>query len=138
MDDAGPAGVVLISFGSTVNLEKIDPYYSKIFFEVIKKHKNVRFILKWSGPYPNGYEDGLDNLLTDKWLPQRELLSKLLSILTIVINMMPFFHNCIFCLGHPKLKTFVTHGGLNSIQEATFYGMPMIVMPLFAGVLLET
>lgn len=54
---------------------------------------------------------------------------------------MPFFQNYVFLLGHPNLKTFVTHGGLNSIQEATFYGLPMIVMPLFAGifpVLLET
>jgi hypothetical protein len=76
MDEAGPGGVVFISFGSTIRLEKIPQYYSKIFFEVVKKHKNVRFLMKWNGPYPKEYETGLDNLLTSDWLPQRELLSK--------------------------------------------------------------
>lgn len=97
MDGAGSAGVVLISFGSTVNLQKVDPYYGNIFFQVIKKHKNVRFILKWNGPYPNGYENGLDNLLSDVWLPQRELLSKLIIILTIfTVRSAIFSKLCIF------------------------------------------
>lgn len=33
MDGADQEGVVLISFGSTVRLEQVAPYYSKIFFE---------------------------------------------------------------------------------------------------------
>jgi len=108
MDKAGPAGVVLISFGSTIRLEKVPLHYKKVFFELIKKHKDVRFLMRWSGPLLEGYEDGLDNLLASDWLPQRELLR------------------------HPNLRAFVTHGGLNSVQEATYYGVPLIVLPLFA------
>ena len=35
-------------------------------------------------------------------------------------------------LGHPKIRLFITHGGLNSKQEAVYHGVPFIVMPVFA------
>lgn len=35
-------------------------------------------------------------------------------------------------LGHPATKVFVTHGGLNSIYEASFHGVAMVLIPLFA------
>lgn len=34
--------------------------------------------------------------------------------------------------GHSKLKLFITHGGISSILEATYHGIPIIGMPLFA------
>lgn len=112
MDEAGPDGVVLISFGSTIPLEKLPSHYADIFFGLMMKHKKVRFLLKWKGPLPDKYANVTSNVLPSDWLPQREILR------------------------HPKLKAFVSHGGLNSIQEATYYGVPLIVMPLFAGMLL--
>jgi hypothetical protein len=75
MDEAGTGGVVLITFGSTVPIEDIPPYYMHMFFKLIRKHENVRFLMKWKGPLPKGYERGIDNLLPSEWLPQRELLS---------------------------------------------------------------
>jgi glucuronosyltransferase len=33
---------------------------------------------------------------------------------------------------HPKVKVFITHGGLNSMTEAIYSGTPTVAVPLFA------
>jgi len=35
-------------------------------------------------------------------------------------------------LGHPKIRLFISHGGLLGTQEALFHAVPTIVIPLFA------
>lgn len=34
-------------------------------------------------------------------------------------------------LGHPKIKAFVTHGGLLSMFETVYHGVPIITIPVF-------
>ncbi|XP_063519500.1 UDP-glucuronosyltransferase 2B18-like [Pongo pygmaeus] len=34
-------------------------------------------------------------------------------------------------LGHPKARTFITHGGSKGIYEAIYHGIPMVGLPLF-------
>uniref|UniRef100_A0A183C3A9 glucuronosyltransferase n=1 Tax=Globodera pallida TaxID=36090 RepID=A0A183C3A9_GLOPA len=34
-------------------------------------------------------------------------------------------------LAHPKTMAFVSHCGMNSVMESTFYGVPMVCMPFF-------
>ncbi|XP_061077807.1 UDP-glucuronosyltransferase 2B17-like [Conger conger] len=48
-----------------------------------------------------------NNTLLVKWMPQNDLL------------------------GHPKTRAFVAHGGTNGVQEAIYYGMPVLGIPLF-------
>ena len=31
----------------------------------------------------------------------------------------------------PRLKAFITHGGMNSILEALYFGVPLITLPVF-------
>jgi len=71
------AGVVLITFGSTIDLATLDPYYVNIFFESMRKLGKFRFIWRWDGPMPTGHPN---NLMAAKWLPQREILSEFLKI----------------------------------------------------------
>lgn len=36
-----------------------------------------------------------------------------------------------YIIGHPKIKTFLSHGGLNGIFEAMYHGVPVVGIPLF-------
>ena len=103
--DGAEHGAILMSFGSTINLAKIPEHYKTIFFEMVRQFPQVRFIWRWDGPLP---KDVPKNLMVSKWLPQYQILS------------------------HPKLKAFISHGGLNSLTEATCHGVPVIILPLFA------
>ena len=51
---------------------------------------------------------GAKNLHVVPWLPQNDLL------------------------GHPATRVFFTHGGIHSMYEAVYHGVPMVVMPLGA------
>ncbi|KAJ9577493.1 hypothetical protein L9F63_005936, partial [Diploptera punctata] len=47
------------------------------------------------------------NVEVAAWMPQRSILE------------------------HPNVKAFITHGGLMGTQEAIYYGVPLVVIPLF-------
>uniref|UniRef100_A0A183CMI9 glucuronosyltransferase n=1 Tax=Globodera pallida TaxID=36090 RepID=A0A183CMI9_GLOPA len=49
----------------------------------------------------------LENIVLQNWINQKEILA------------------------HPKTMAFVSHCGMNSVMEGTFYGVPMVCMPFF-------
>lgn len=38
---------------------------------------------------------------------------------------------CLTTLGHPKIRAFVTHGGLLSMFETVYHGVPIVSLPVF-------
>jgi hypothetical protein len=61
-------------------------------------------VWKWEG---GNVGDLPPNVRTAAWWPQQELL------------------------GHPRIRAFVSHGGLLSLHEAAYHGSPTLVLPVF-------
>ncbi|XP_069945335.1 UDP-glycosyltransferase UGT5-like [Cherax quadricarinatus] len=102
IESAGEAGVVYFSLGSITKGNTMPSKYRELFIQAFKKLKQ-RVIWKYEGSLP-----GLsDNVLTKPWLPQQDILS------------------------NPKVKVFMSHGGLLSTQEAMYHATPILVLPIF-------
>ncbi|RDD41366.1 UDP-glucuronosyltransferase 2B4 [Trichoplax sp. H2] len=93
---------IVISFGSHVPNFQLDIDYELLVLKLSKLP--YRIIWKYSGqPLKNQPE----NVKTMSWIPQNDLLS------------------------NPNCKLFVTNAGMSSILEASYYGVPMLAIPLF-------
>ena len=65
-----------------------------------------RVVWKWEEP--ERFPEIPGNVKLAKWLPQQDLL------------------------GHSKIRLFLTHGGLFSVQEAIYHAVPLVGLPVFA------
>ncbi|XP_075056447.1 2-hydroxyacylsphingosine 1-beta-galactosyltransferase [Mixophyes fleayi] len=101
VDDVDENGFVLVSFGAGVKYLSED-IAQKLAGALAKLRQKV--IWRFSGPKPRNLGN---NTKLVEWLPQNDLL------------------------GHPKIKTFLSHGGLNGIFEAMYHGVPIVGIPLF-------
>ncbi|XP_068126491.1 2-hydroxyacylsphingosine 1-beta-galactosyltransferase [Hyperolius riggenbachi] len=101
VDDVDENGFVLVSFGAGVKFLSED-IAQKLAGALAKLKQKV--IWRFSGPKPKNLGN---NTKLAEWLPQNDLL------------------------GHPKIKTFLSHGGLNGIFEAMYHGVPVVGIPLF-------
>ncbi|KAM4547583.1 UDP-glucuronosyltransferase 2C1-like [Fundulus diaphanus] len=101
VQSAGEHGVIIMTLGTLVN---------NLPEDVVDEIANVfaempqKVIWRHRGKRPATL--GNNTLIVD-WMPQKDLL------------------------GHPQTKLFVAHGGTNGVQEAIYYGVPVLGIPLF-------
>ncbi|KAM4708881.1 2-hydroxyacylsphingosine 1-beta-galactosyltransferase [Discoglossus pictus] len=101
VDTVDENGFVLVSFGAGVKY-LADDIAHKLAGALAKLPQKV--IWRFSGTKPRNLGN---NTKLVEWLPQNDLL------------------------GLPNVKTFLSHGGLNSIFEAMYHGVPVVGIPLF-------
>ncbi|KAK7863669.1 hypothetical protein R5R35_006195 [Gryllus longicercus] len=101
LDDA-PEGVIYFSLGSNARSIDMPEAMRNAILKSFSKLKQ-KVLWKWEADTLPGQPK---NVRLGKWLPQHDILA------------------------HPNVKLFITHGGLMSIQEATYFGVPMIAIPV--------
>ncbi|XP_077428248.1 2-hydroxyacylsphingosine 1-beta-galactosyltransferase [Vanacampus margaritifer] len=101
VNDTAENGFVVVSFGAGVKFLSHDIAH-KLAGALARLPQQV--IWRFSGVPPSNI--GNNTKLVD-WMPQNDLL------------------------GHPNIRAFLSHGGLNSIFEAMYHGVPVVGVPLF-------
>ncbi|XP_016979045.2 UDP-glucosyltransferase 2-like [Drosophila rhopaloa] len=102
--DSSIQGAIFVSFGSNIKSHMLKPEIVKIMFTVLSGLKQ-NIIWKWEDL--ENTPGNASNILYKDWVPQVDILA------------------------HPNTKLLVTHAGKGSITEAQFYGVPMVVLPIF-------
>ncbi|XP_072946286.1 UDP-glucosyltransferase 2-like [Epargyreus clarus] len=101
--DTSKHGVIYMSFGTNIQPSILPPQMVKMMMKVFSELP-YDVIWKWNMEM----EDKPKNIKLFKWLPQPDLLK------------------------HPKLKLFITQGGLQSTEESITAGVPLIGIPMFS------
>ncbi|XP_022906342.2 UDP-glucosyltransferase 2 [Onthophagus taurus] len=102
INESGEAGFIYFSMGSSVKAANMPEYLRRMLLYVFKQLPQ-RVLWKFE-------DDMMDippNVKLSRWLPQQDIL------------------------GHPKLRAFVTHGGLLSMFETVYHGVPIVSLPVF-------
>ncbi|XP_052743558.1 UDP-glycosyltransferase UGT5-like [Bicyclus anynana] len=102
--DKSKHGVIYFSLGTNVRPSVMPPKKVQMMIKVFSELP-YDVIWKWDLDSMSGKSD---NINLYKWLPQSDLLR------------------------HPKIKLFITQGGLQSTDEAIDAGVPLVGIPLFA------
>ncbi|XP_071991073.1 UDP-glucuronosyltransferase 3A1-like [Engystomops pustulosus] len=103
--ESGDSGFILLTLGSMVsNISRMD-----LIKEMNSAFTNVPQKVIWrykSSQWPKDLKPAPNVRLLD-WVNQNDLL------------------------GHPRIRLLVTHGGLSSVTEAVYHGVPVLGIPLF-------
>lgn len=103
IEGSGEAGFIYFSMGSSVKASNIPEYFRAMLMTVFR-NLHQRVLWKYEA---DDMTDLPSNVMLGKWLPQQDIL------------------------GHPKIKAFVTHGGLLSMFETVYHGVPIVTLPVF-------
>lgn len=105
MDDA-KQGAILVSFGTIALSHQMPDRLKHMFLEAFSEFPHIKFIFKYEKP-EHQFSKNYSNVIESTWIPQRDLFA------------------------HKNLIGFITHGGLNSIMEAAYGGIPVLAIGLF-------
>ncbi|XP_075220408.1 UDP-glycosyltransferase UGT5-like isoform X2 [Lycorma delicatula] len=105
MDEAED-GIIYFSLGSNMKGTSVPEEKRAAFIEAFKKFPKTRVLWKWEADIELPGKP--ENVLLRKWFPQQSILA------------------------HPKLRLFISQVGVQSFEEATFYGIPVLAIPMFA------
>ncbi|EGT46668.1 CBN-UGT-50 protein [Caenorhabditis brenneri] len=105
----GKLGSVFVSFGTVTPFRVLPKRIQSSIFNAIQKLPDYHFILKTVPGDTTTAEmfAGVPNVDFVNWVPQNTILK------------------------HEHLKLFVSHGGMNSVLETMYNGVPMVIMPVF-------
>jgi glucuronosyltransferase len=96
-------GTILFSLGTNIRSDKLTREVQNMFLRVFEKLPMYHFL--WKFESENTDLKFPPNVKVQSWMPQNDILA------------------------HPKTVAFITHSGLLSIQEASWYGVPVIGIP---------
>ncbi|KAI6187428.1 Glucuronosyltransferase [Aphelenchoides besseyi] len=102
-------GVVLVSFGSLIDSADIKIPFLRTFLETFTEFPEYTFIWKFSSANStvNDLLANYPNVKTVEWIDQQSVLA------------------------HPKTKAFITHVGVNGLNEAAYFAVPIVAIPFF-------
>ncbi|XP_063704743.1 LOW QUALITY PROTEIN: UDP-glycosyltransferase UGT5-like [Culicoides brevitarsis] len=104
--DSATDGVIYFCMGSTLKLKELDSVKKNSIIEGLKKTK-LPVIIKWDDESTIQEFSSKTKFFASNWLPQNDILA------------------------NPKVKAYVTHGGLLSTTEAVYHGVPIVGIPIF-------
>ncbi|XP_059612718.1 uncharacterized protein LOC132259183 [Phlebotomus argentipes] len=101
--DSANDGAIFFAFGSNVKSSILPQEKIDAILRTFGRLKE-KVLFKWEN---DNLPNKPDNMMIGKWMPQRDILA------------------------HKNIKLFVSHGGMGSLAEAKYRGVPVVGVPFF-------
>lgn len=101
---SSPEDIIYFSMGSNIKSEHFPPAIRNVLLETFS---SLPFKILWKFENPSLMANRPSNVFIAKWFSQADVLA------------------------HPKVKLFITHGGLLSIIESIYHSKPILGIPVF-------
>ncbi|XP_075147412.1 uncharacterized protein LOC142221545 [Haematobia irritans] len=101
--DSSQEDVIYFSMGSNVKSKDFPPELREMILETFRSLP-YKILWKFEDPHLPGKPE---NVFIHSWFPQPDVLA------------------------HPRVKLFISHGGLLSTTESVYHGKPMLGLPVF-------